>query len=71
MKKYKVDAPVEYVMGHTRYGSYVGIIELDENRLDDDEYVCGMIHRNCHFEVGDFEIEDIGPIEDIVLEEVK
>lgn len=71
MKKYKVDAPVEYVMGHLRYGAYQGIIELDENRLDNDDYVYEMIRENCNFEVDDYSIEDIGPIENIDLEEIK
>lgn len=71
MKKYKVDAPVDYVMGHLRYGSYQGIIELDENRLNDDDYIYEMICEYCDFEVDDYRVEEIGPIIDITLEEVK
>lgn len=71
MKKYKINAPVDYVMGHLRYGSYQGIIELDESRLNDNDYVYEMIRSRCNFEVEDYRIEDIGPIIDIDLEEVK
>lgn len=71
MKKYKVDAPVEYVMGYLRYGAYQGIIELDENRLDDDDYVYEMIRENCNFEIESYRIEDMGPIESVTLKEVK
>lgn len=73
MKKYliNINASVDYVMGHLRYGSYNGDIILTEEeyaefRKDAKEFLYNYdILSNLNFKVDDCEIEDIGPIDEV------
>lgn len=75
MKTYliNVNAPVEYIMGHLRSGSYVGDIELTEEeyaefKKDAKEFLYNhdiLSNSNMEFEVDDYGIDDIGPVEEV------
>lgn len=66
MKLFKIDANVDYVMGYLRYGHYEGTIAVPDDRVNDEEYIKGLIRSTCDFVVDDYSIEDIGEITELV-----
>lgn len=66
MKKFKVEVPVEYVMGHLRYGHYE--VELEAESIDaakkylQTEDGQDYIIENGDFEIDDYSVEGIGPL---------
>ena len=73
MKTYLVNihAPTEYVMGHLRYGSYFGDLELTEEeyaefKKDAKEFIYNHdLLLDMEFKVDDFEIDGVGPITEV------
>lgn len=70
MKKYRIYAPVDYVMGYLRYGHYEGEIEIDENEIDNEDYLLEVIRDECEFIIDDVSIEDMGSVSFIEKEEI-
>lgn len=75
MKKFKIDAPVDYVMGHLKYGHYEGEIEIPEE--DEEKFKqspLDYLNNNDLIESLDFkvdvEIEDCGDIYEVNYKEV-
>ena len=77
MKKILIDAPLEYVVGHLRYGHLEGVIEVSdeefekfkENPIDflyDNEYI-----DELDLLIDDWEIDDRGPIDSVEWSECK
>ena len=72
--KIKFDIPLEYVIGHLRYGHKEGILELTEkefNRLKEDpeKFIYEEdILDNLNLIIDDYAIEDYGGIESINYE---
>ena len=69
MKKILIDAPLEYVAGHLRYGHLEGVIEISdeefekfkENPIDflyDNEYI-----DELDLLIDDWRVDDRGPID--------
>ena len=69
MKKILIDAPLEYVAGHLRYGHLEGVIEVSdeefekfkENPIDflyDNEYI-----DELDLLIDDWRVDDRGPID--------
>ncbi len=64
MSKFKIIAPVEYVMGHLRYGHYEGELELTEEELEEINKDPDLLKEyNLDFVVDDYRVEDIGRID--------
>lgn len=77
MKKILIDAPLEYVSGHLRYGHLEGVIEISdeefekfkENPIDflyDNEYI-----DELDLLIDDWRVEDRGPIDSVEWSECK
>ena len=72
--KIKFDIPLEYVIGHLRYGHKEGILELTEeefNRLKEnpEKFIYEEdILDNLNLIIDDYAIEDYGGIESINYE---
>lgn len=77
MKKILIDAPLEYVIGHLRYGHLEGVIEVPDeefekfkenpiNFLYDNEYIDGL-----DLLIDDWEIDDRGKIDSVEWSECK
>ena len=72
--KIKFDIPLEYVIGHLRYGHKEGILELTEeefNRLKEnpEKFIYEEdILNNLNLIIDDYAIEDYGGIESINYE---
>lgn len=77
MKKILIDAPLEYVAGHLRYGHLEGVIEISdkefekfkENPIDflyDNEYI-----DELDLLIDDWRVEDRGPIDRVEWSECK
>lgn len=77
MKKILIDAPLEYVAGHLRYGHLEGVIEISdeefekfkENPIDflyDNEYI-----DKLDLLIDDWRVEDHGPIDSVEWSERK
>ena len=75
MKKILIDAPLEYVAGHLRYGHLEGVIEVSdeefekfkENPIDflyDNEYI-----DELDLLIDDWRVDDRGPIDYVNWEE--
>lgn len=67
MKKFKVEVPVEYVMGHLRYGHYE--VELEAESIDaakkylQTEDGQDYIIENGDLEIDDYSVEDAGSLD--------
>ena len=74
-KKYRINVPVGWIMGHLRYGHFEGIVELTDKQLE--EINSGGVNRRdfCReyldLVVDNYRVDDYGDIGDIELEEVK
>lgn len=67
-KKVKFDIPLEYVIGHLRYGHKEGVLELTEEefkKLQEDplDFIYNQdILCNLNLVIDDYEVEDYGDI---------
>lgn len=67
MKKFKVEVPVEYVMGRLRYGHYE--VELEAESIDaakkylQTEDGQDYIIENGDLEIDDYSVEDTGSLD--------
>lgn len=68
MSKYLVYAPVDYVIGHLRYGHFEAEIEIPDDKLNDEEWILEMVREEGELIIDDFEVDGYGDIE---LGEVK
>lgn len=77
MKKILIDAPLEYVAGHLRYGHLEGVIEISDEEFEkfkespidflyDNEYI-----NELDLLIDDWRVEDRGPIDSIEWSECK
>lgn len=76
MRKVFIDAPLDYVTGHLRYGHLEGIVEMTDEEFEqfkkdpinfiyDNEYDFDELD----LVIDDFEVEDRGPIDEVNWEE--
>ena len=71
-KRYKINVPVGWIMGHLRYGHFEGIVELTDKTVE--VINSGGINRRdfCReyldLIIGEYRVDDYGDIE---LEEIK
>lgn len=76
MKKIFIDAPLDYVAGHLRYGHLEGIVEMTDEEFErfkkdpinfiyDNEYECNRLDLI----IDDFEVDDRGSINEVNWEE--
>ena len=63
MSKYLVYAPVDYVMGHLRYGHFEAEIEIPDDKLNDEEWILEMVREEGELIIDDFEVDGYGDIE--------
>ena len=68
MSKYLVYAPVDYVMGHLRYGHFEAEIEIPDDKLNDKKWILEAVREEGELIIDDFEVDGYG---DIKLGEVK
>ena len=68
MSKYLIYAPVDYVIGHLRYGHFEAEIEIPDDKLNDEEWILEMVCEKGELIIDDFEVDGYGDIE---LGEVK
>ena len=68
MSKYLVYAPVDYVIGHLRYGHFEAEIEIPDDKLNDEEWILYMVREEGELIIDDFRVDGYGNIE---LGEVK
>ena len=68
MSKYLVYAPVDYVIGHLRYGHFEAEIEIPDDKLNDEEWILEVVREEGELIIDDFEVDGYGDIE---LGEVK
>ena len=77
MKKILIDAPLEYVASHLRYGHLEGVIEVPDEEfekfkenpidfLNDNEYI-----DELDLLIDDWEVDDRGPIDSVEWSECK
>lgn len=75
MKKILIDAPLEYVAGHLRYGHLEGVIEISDEEFEkfkknpidflyDNEYI-----DELDLLIDDWRVDDCGPIDCVNWEE--
>ena len=76
MNKVFINAPVEYLMGHLRYGHYEGTIELTDEEFEEFKKnptgYCNNHNLDLDLDilVDDYSIDEIGDIERIHWREV-
>ena len=68
MSKYLIYAPVDYVVGHLRYGHFEAEIEIPDDKLNDEEWILYMVREEGELIIDDFRVDGYGNIE---LGEVK
>jgi hypothetical protein len=68
MSKYLVYAPIDYVIGHLRYGHFEAEIEIPDDKLNDKGWILEMVREEGELIIDDFEVDGYGDIE---LGEVK
>lgn len=75
MKTIEVQAYVDYVVGHLRYGHYDGVItmeddEFEEFKKDPVKWLKNNDDNELDFEIDDYCIDDMGNIDDVSWTEV-
>ena len=68
MSKYFVYAPVDYLIGHLRYGHFEGEIEIPDDKLNDVVWIIEAIRQEGDLLVDDWEVDGYG---DIQIEEMR
>ena len=63
MSKYLVYAPVDYVIGHLRYGHFEAEIEIPDDKLNDEEWILHMVREEGELIIDDFEVDGYGDVE--------
>ena len=63
MCKYLVYAPVDYVIGHLRYGHFEAEIEIPDDKLNDEEWILEAVREAGELIIDDFEVDGYGDIE--------
>ena len=63
MSKYLIYAPVDYVIGHLRYGHFEAEIEIPDDKLNDEEWILYMVREEGELIIDDFEVDGYGNIE--------
>ena len=63
MSKYLVYAPVDYVIGHLRYGHFEAEIEIPDDKLNDEEWILYMVREEGELIIDDFEVDGYGDME--------
>ena len=63
MSKYLVYAPVDYVIGHLRYGHFEAEIEIPDEKLNDEEWILEAVRDAGELIIDDFEVDGYGDIE--------
>ena len=75
--KIYINAPIEYVIGHLRYGHYEGEVELTDEEFEkfkenpDKVFYDLDLTDSLDFLVDDFNIDDIGSIDEVNWKEVE
>ena len=62
MSKYLVYAPVDYVIGHLRYGHFEAEIEIPDDKLNDEEWILEAVRDAGELIIDDFEVDGYGDI---------
>lgn len=62
MAKYLVYAPVDYVVGHLRYGHYEAEIEIPDDKLNDEEWIIEVVCEEGELIIDDFEVDGYGEV---------
>lgn len=68
MSKYLIYAPVDYVIGHLRYGHFEAEIEIPDDKLNDKDWILEAVREEGELIIDDFEVDGHG---DIKLGEVR
>ena len=63
MSKYLVYAPVDYVIGHLRYGHFEAEIEIPDDKINDEEWILHMVREEGELIIDDFEVDGYGDVE--------
>ena len=63
MSKYLVYAPVDYVIGHLRYGHFEAEIEIPDDKLNDEDWILEAVREEGELIIDDFEVDGYGDIE--------
>ena len=63
MSKYFISVPVDYVIGHLRYGHFEGVVELKDDEINNKEKLKKLIRENCELWIDDWEIDSYGPLD--------
>lgn len=77
MKKILIDAPLEYVAGHLRYGHLEGVIEVPDEEFEkfkenpDKAFYDLDLTDFLDLLIDDFSIDDIGSIDEVNWKEVE
>ena len=65
--KFQIEANLEYVVGHLRYGHYITTVEANSEEelreLLTKESVREQIFNTAELIIDNYEVDDIGPIE--------
>lgn len=75
--KIYINAPVEYITGHIRYGHYEGEVELNDEEFEkfkenpDEAFYHLDLIDSLDLLVDDFSISDIGSIDEVNWKEVE
>lgn len=75
MARVLINASLEYLMGHLRYGHREGVLEIPDDELNDfeanPEKYCEKYYDDISYMdliVDDYRVEDVGPISEITYE---
>lgn len=71
MKKVSIDAPLEYIVGHLRYGHFEGELEMTDEEFEEfkknpldflykEDYI-----NDLNLVIDDYEVDDIGPVDEV------
>lgn len=77
MKKILIDAPLEYVAGHLRYGHLEGVIEISDEEFENfKENPIDFLYDNEYIDeldllIDDWRVENCGPIDSVEWSECK
>lgn len=77
MKAVLVNAYVDYLIGHLRYGHYEGVISMEDDEFEEFKKnpVQWMINNNHYkddldFKIDDYEIDGMGDIDEVSWSEI-
>ena len=68
-KKYLINAPVDYIIGHLRYGHFEGVVELSDDELIKIKQNPNLLRKyDLELLVDDWEIDGYGDIDASTVE---